>query len=649
MIKNMKSVTILLPCLLALFLQPVFGEVRLPRLVSDGMVLQREASVVVWGWAEPGEKVKVEFRNKTYHTVASEDRKWKVKLSNLKAGGPDRMEIVAENRIILNDVYVGDVWICSGQSNMELTMKRAKPLYEDVILHSANPNIRHFNVPDRYNFKHPEDDLPDGAWEAANPESVLRFSAVGYFFARELYERYEVPIGLINASLGGSPVESWMSEEVLKQFPHYLATARKFRSDVLIRRIEEHDKKISHAWYDLLNKRDKGWRDGSKAWADPAYDDSEWPVIQLPDFWDKTELGPVNGVVWFRKEITIPDEMAGKPAKLLVGRIVDADETYVNGKLVGNVTYQYPPRRYQVPPGVLKPGKNVIAVRVISNSGRGGFIKDKPYTLSAGGVEIDLRGEWRYQLGAIMEPLAAQTFIRWKPLGLYNGMIAPLLNYAIKGVIWYQGESNTGDPGEYKQTFPALIKDWRRQWGRGDFPFLYVQLPNFMETKDRPSESQWAELREAQLQALRVPRTAMVVAIDLGEWNDIHPLNKKDVGKRLALAARKLAYGEKDVVHSGPVYQSMKIKGDKIVLSFSDIGGGLAAKGGDELRQFAISGADKRFVWAEARIEGDKVVVWSDAIDDPVAVRYAWADNPEGANLYNEEGLPASPFRTDDF
>jgi sialate O-acetylesterase len=464
-----------------------------------------------------------------------------------------------------------------------------------------------------------------------------------------LYERYEVPIGLINASLGGSPVEAWMSEEALKQFPHHLATAREFRSDALIRRIEERDKKISDAWYGLLNERDKGLRDGSKAWADPAYDDSEWPVIQLPDFWDKTELGPVNGVVWFRKEITVPDEMAGKPAKLLMGRIVDADETYVNGKLVGNVTYQYPPRRYEVPAGVLKPGKNMIAVRVINNSGRGGFIKDKPYKLSAGEVEIDLRGEWRYQLGATMEPLAAQTFIRWKPLGLYNGMIAPLLNYAIKGVIWYQGESNTGDPGEYKQTFPALIKDWRRQWDRDDFPFLYVQLPNFMETKDRPSESQWAELREAQLQALRLPRTAMVVAIDLGEWNDIHPLNKQDVGKRLSLAARKLAYAEKGIVHSGPIYQSMKIEGDKIILSFSNTGSGLVAKDGDELRQFAISGADKRFVWAKARIEGDKVVVWNEAIDAPVAVRYAWADNPEGANLYNKEGLPASPFRTDNF
>jgi sialate O-acetylesterase len=310
------------------------------------------------------------------------------------------------------------------------------------------------------------------------------------------------------------------------------------------------------------------------------------------------------------------------------------------------VSYQYPPRKYDIAPDVLKPGKNLITVRVISNIGRGGFIKDKPYRLVAGGTEIDLSGEWRYQLGTTMEPLAAPIFIRWKPAGLYNAMIAPLLNQAIKGVIWYQGESNTKDPAEYHKTFPVLIADWRGKWNQGDFPFLYVQLANFMEAKDQPSASQWAELREAQLQALRMARTGMAVSIDLGEWNDIHPLNKKDVGKRLALGARKIAYGESKTVHSGPVYRSMEINKNKIILSFNNTGGGLSAGGDGKLSQFAIAGADKKFEWAEARIEGNnKVVVWSVAIPDPVAVRYAWADNPQGANLYNKEGLPASPFR----
>lgn len=632
--------------ILGSLLQPAFGEVRLPRLLGDGMVLQRDAKVNVWGWADPGENVRVEFRNKTYRARARRDGKWSTTLPALKAGGPYRMTIAGNNSITLNDVYVGDVWLASGQSNMELPMARVREVYQAEIASSANPMIRHFLVPDRYNFKHAEDDLPEGAWEPATPETVPGFSAVGYFFARELYDRYRIPIGLINSSLGGSPVEAWMSEQALAEFPHHLATAQQFRDDALIQRITDDDTRRSEAWYALLDARDHGLKNN---WADPAYDASKWPVMRLPAFWDETKLGAVNGVAWFRKEITLPAALAGKPARLDMGRIVDADVTYVNGKPVGNVTYQYPPRKYEVPAGLLKAGRNVIAVRVISNLGRAGFIKDKPYKLVVENTTLDLRGEWRYRLGATMDPLQPQTFIRWKPLGLYNAMIAPLLNHRIKGVIWYQGESNTRAPEEYSRTFPAMIKDWRSKWDQGNFPFLYVQLANFMETAPQPSESQWAELREAQLKALRVSGTGMAVAIDLGEWNDIHPLNKKDVGARLALAARKIAYGEKTIVHSGPVYKSMKIRKREVILSFTHTGGGLIAAGGGELKHFAISGRDGKFVWAQARIEGDKIVVWSDAVPDPVAVRYAWADNPQGANLYNKEGLPASPFRTDDF
>jgi len=275
-------------------------------------------------------------------------------------------------------------------------------------------------------------------------------------------------------------------------------------------------------------------------------------------------------------------------------------------------------------------------------------LKDKPYKLVAGGQEIDLTGEWQYKLGAVMEPLLPPTFIRWKPLGLYNGMIVPLLNYRIKGVIWYQGEANTRNPFEYRQLFPAMINNWREKWNQGDFPFLYVQLANFMPASPQPSESNWAELREAQLKTLSVPNTGMAIAVDIGEWNDIHPLNKEDVGRRLALAAQKVAYGDNQVVYSGPIYQSMKIKGNKIIISFTNVGSGLIAKGGGELKHFAIADADKKFVWAKAKIQGNKVVVWNDAISNPVAVRYAWANNPEGANLYNKEGLPTSPFRTDE-
>jgi sialate O-acetylesterase len=557
------------------------------------------------------------------------------------------MDIKASNHIRLKNILIGDVWVCSGQSNMDLPMSRVEERYADVIASSHNPAIRRFFVSKRYDFNTPQKDLQSGSWEPASPESVLRFTATGYFFAKALYEKHKVPIGLIHASVGGSPAEAWLSEEALREFPTHLETAIKFKDTAYLNQIANKDKAISDAWYSLLQQKDKGLADGQKPWFDPTYDASDWATMNVPGYWADGELGPVNGVVWFRKEIDVPVSMTGKPAKLLLGRVVDSDRTYINGKFVGSVSYQYPPRKYDVPENLLKAGTNIIVVRVINNIGRGGFIPDKPYLLSAGGRTIDLKGLWQYKLAATMEPLQPKTFIEWQPLGLYNGMIAPLLNYTIKGVIWYQGESNTGRPLEYRRLFPALIADWRRKWNQGDFPFLYAQLANYMQVKNTPSESTWAELREAQLKTLFMPNTAMAVTADIGEWNDVHPLNKEDVGKRLALGAQRIAYGDETVVYSGPIYQSMKIEGNKIILTFTHIGSGLISQGSSELKHFAVAGADMTFVWAKAKIEGDKVIVWNNDIAHPVAVRYAWADNPEGANLYNREGLPASSFRTD--
>ncbi len=645
---NIKVPASLLCCYVLLLLpRTAFCQVRLPVLISDGMVLQRDAGAKVWGWAGEGEKVTINFDGKTYNAVAGADGKWEAILSQLKAGGPYSMNIDASNHITLKNIMVGDVWVCSGQSNMELPMNRVKYRYPGVIAHSDNPAIRQFIVPDVYNFQQPQEDLKSGRWVSANPESVLEFTAVGYFFAKELFGKYHVPIGLINAGLGGSPAEAWLSEDALKAFPEYLETAKKFKDTAYLNQIANKNKAVSNAWHRHLQQLDKGLEKGKKPWLDENYDASDWATMNVPGYWADHELGHVNGVVWFRKEIDIPAYMTGKPARLWLGRIVDADTTYVNGKIVGTVSYQYPPRIYDVPANLLKAGKNIIIIRVINNSGRGGFVLDKPYQLSAAGEIIDLKGEWQYKLGAVMDPLPAETFIRWKPLGLYNAMIAPLLNYAIKGVIWYQGESNTGKPLEYQKLFPALIADWRGKWKQGDFPFLYVQLANFMEAKNRPCESNWAALREAQLKTLSVPNTAMAVIIDIGEWNDVHPLNKEDVSRRLALAAQRMAYGNEEVVYSGPIYKSMKIDGNKIILTFTNIGGGLIARGGGELKHFAVAGADKKFIWAKAKIEGDKVIVWNDDIINPASVRYGWADNPEGANLYNKEGLPASPFRTE--
>ncbi|HJX71085.1 MAG TPA: sialate O-acetylesterase [Bacteroidales bacterium] len=644
--KNHLMLVLVLACLLSL---SAFSQVRLPKLIGNGMVLQRDTEVKVWGWAGSNEKIIVHFIDSVYQTTSNKDGEWNVVLPESEAGGPYQMQIHASDTITIEDILLGDVWVCSGQSNMEFPMRRVSWVYPDEIANSANYHIRQFYVPRTYHFNEPQKDLQTGCWKKADPENIPDFSAVAYFFAKELYDKNKVPIGLINSSLGGSPAEAWMSEEALKEFPVHYQEAQRFKDSLLIIQIEKEDRIRIQKWYELLRQKDEGYQDPQNVWYDPAINTSDWETMKVPGYWSDAGYGQVNGVVWFRKKIDIPLPMVGKPALLILGRIVDADSVFINGVFVGTTSYQYPPRRYNIPPDLLQGGENTIVVRVISSAGKGGFVPDKPYEIVAGDDTMDLKGDWQFRSGAIMEPLAGETFIRWKPAGLYNAMIAPLQNYSIKGVIWYQGESNAQRPGEYTRLFPALINDWRKNWHCGDFPFLYVQLPNFMEQHEQPSESNWALLREAQLKALALSNTGMAVAVDIGEWNDIHPLNKKDVGYRLALAARKVAYCNENIVYSGPVYRDMGIDGSRIVLTFSNVGSGLIAKGGGGLQQFAIAGADKHFVWAQAKIENDKVIVWNTGVSNPVAVRYAWADNPAGANLYNMEGLPASPFRTDDW
>ena len=638
----------LLIILLALFCSVgANGQVRLPRLISDGMVLQRGDSVKIWGWSAPGEKVTVNFIDHEYQATAGTSGEWMVWLSDLNPGGPFSMKIEAGNTVTVNDILIGDVWLCSGQSNMELPVQRVRPLYEAEIAASSNNYIRSFTVPKNYVFKEPQKDIASGSWKAADPEAVLDFSAAAWFFARDLYEAYHIPVGLITSAFGGSPAEAWVSEEALKEFPVHYNELQQWKSDSLINAIAASDQKRTEEWYRKLQLADEGYKTPGKKWYDASLNTDDWKTMAIPGFWSATELKGINGAVWFRKEIIVPASAAGQPGTLNLGRIVDADSAFLNGTFIGTVSYQYPPRRYTIPSGVLKEGSNILSVRVISNIGDGGFVQDKPYDLSAGGFTTSLEGEWKYKVGAVMPPLRGQTFLGYKPGGLYNAMLAPLLNYRIKGFLWYQGESNAGRPDEYRTLLPAMIRDWRQDFGQGDIPFIVVQLPNFMEAKSTPSESSWALMREAQAEALKLPATGMAVTIDVGEWNDIHPLNKKDVGARLALAARKVAYGDNDVIYSGPTYKSMQIKRRKIIITFDNTGSGLIAKGGGNLKQFAIAGADKQFVWANARIRGGRVVVRSKVIKKPVAVRYAWADNPEGANLYNREGLPAAPFRTD--
>ncbi|UOQ96416.1 beta galactosidase jelly roll domain-containing protein [Hymenobacter sp. 5317J-9] len=624
------------------------AQVRLPRLVSDGMVLQRDADVAVWGWARPGEAVTVAFLGKTHKATTGPDGRWRVQLPRLKAGGPFEMNIKASNQVAVKDIMVGDVWLCSGQSNMETPMSRLRDKYPDVIAQAANPGIRQYEVPLTYNFQRPQQDVTGGKWIAADPQTVLKFSAVAYFFAKEINAKYQVPVGIIKDAVGGSPAEAWLSADGLKQFPTYEQQLAKFKDSTVVLGIRQREGAAVANWYQTLYKTDQGEARGQQKWSAPDYDASSWPTMPVPGFWaDKTPLGPVNGVVWFRKDVDVPAAMVGQPARLEMGTLVDADSTYINGQLVGSTGYQYPPRKYDVKPGVLKAGKNVVTVRLISNGGRGGFTMGKKYELTAAGQTIDLRGPWQYKLGATMPPTPGTTTFQYTPGGLFNGMIAPVLPYAIKGVLWYQGESNAGRTGDYQALFDGMIVDWRKQFKQPNLPFLYAQLPNFMMARKEPSESGWAVVRDVQRRGLALPHTGMAVILDVGEWNDIHPLDKQTPGHRLALAAQKVAYGDAKVVSPGPLYQSMQVAGNKATLSFTSTGSGLMAKGGEPLKGFAIAGPDKKFVWAQARIEGNKVVVWSDQVPNPTVVRYAWADNPEGVNLYNKEGLPASTFTTE--
>jgi sialate O-acetylesterase len=639
--------------ILALLSIYVLGNVRLPILVSDGMVLQRDTKLMIWGWASPGEKVQVKFNKKTVSTVTDSEGNWKIALPPMKAGGPYSMEVKGKNTIIIKDILIGDVWFCSGQSNMVLNMDRLKEKYPDDISVANFPEIRNFFIPTASDVLSVHKDLPGGKWIQASPENVLSFGAASFFFARSIYLKYKVPVGIINSSVGGTPIEAWTSEEGLKEFPLMISRIEKLRDTAFLNPMLRSARRAGEATGRVQeNSRllDKGLN-GSKTWFDLTYRPDGWHKYWLPGYWDDQGIKGLDGIVWFRKEINVPESMTGKPAKLFLGRIVDADNVYVNGVLAGSTTYQYPQRRYYMPSGVLKPGKNIIVIRVTNTSGKGGFVPDKPYVLVAGNDSIDLRGEWLYKVGLAFSPAPSGTgaglqaiSMQNEPAGLYNTMVAPLILYRIKGILWYQGETNAGRAHEYGQLLPALINDWRSKWQQGPLPFIFAQLPNFMEVQYLPSESQWAELRFSQFKSLSVANTAMAVTIDAGEWNDIHPLEKKVIGERLALAAQKLAYGDEQIIWSGPIYRSLTKTGDKVIIEFDNTGSGLVARGGGDLNYFALAGKDRKFIWAEAVIENNHVVVRSNEIPDPVYVRYAWADNPEGANLYNIEGLPASPF-----
>lgn len=603
------------------------ADVRMPALFSNGMVLQQRFHAPIWGWAKPGEKITVTGSwGATATVTANRDGKWRVKLTTAGAGGPYDLTISAANTVSIRDVWLGEVWVCSGQSNMEWPLSAAKNAQAEIAA-ASYPGVRMFTVA-RAQSQKPKDDCA-GAWQVCAPSVAGGFSAVGYFFARDLHKELGVPIGMIHTSWGGTESELWTSERALRKMPDFAARVEQSPKAMEAYRLAMEDYK----------KKTEAQDPGAGKWNGDTVDTSGWTKAAVPLAWSKMELAPFDGLVWYRATFTVPEAMAGKNARIELGSIDDQDKTYVNGMLVGSTGDWQTQRAYSVPAGALKAGINSLAVRVLDTGGEGGFVSGVQRVL-IGGQTVPIT-DWVWHKGYEMKDLPPPPPPAFRNFStLYNAMIAPLLPYGIKGAIWYQGESNVGRAYQYRQAFPAMIANWREDWAQGDFPFYYVQIAPFAGY----GQAMGAELREAQRLALAVKNTGMAVTTDITDnINDIHPPNKQDVGHRLALWALAKDYG-KAVVYSGPLYSSMKVEEDKIRIRFTQVGGGLVAKG--PLAGFSIAGYDQRFLPALAKIEGDEVVVWSPQVTNPVAVRFGWTDAPI-PNLFNRAGLPASPFRTD--
>jgi len=638
------SFSFVLLALLAGSVSDVHAEVALPYILSDNMVLQRDVPLNIWGWAGPGEKVTVMLNGQKVSVKTAADGTWITHLKSIPAGGPYELTVSGKNSIVLKNILAGDVWICSGQSNMEWPLAQSRHWQTDKNS-TANSMLRLFYVPKNMSMK-PLDNTKETRWEVCDEKSAAGFSAVGYYFGMQLNKQLNIPIGLINTNWGGTDIETWTSLETMYADKDYTTTIDNMKT----LNLEELDKLANQqylAWQQAIEKLDPGV---VEKWFLPETKVDGWQQMTLPQAWEGAGLPSLDGVVWFRNDFVLSAGEAGKDATLSLGPIDDNDECYVNGKLVGKTNQYDTPRVYKLPAGLLKEGVNMIIIKVIDTGGGGGLWgNDEQLFVETGGNRISVAGDWRYKVALDLPAQRSVSSPNSYPSLLYNGMIHPLIKFPIKGAIWYQGENNAGNYIKYRTLFPAMISDWRSRWNLGNFTFLFVQLANYMEPAETPQNSSWAGLREAQTLTLKLPQTGMAVIIDIGERKDIHPRNKDEVGYRLSLAALKMAYG-KELVYSGPLYKSMELKGNSIVISFDHVGSGLVAK--DKygyLKSFTIAGSDGIFEWSKAEITSDnKVVVSGSTVKNPVAVRYAWADNPDDANLYNQEGLPASPFRTDD-
>lgn len=641
----MLRIVLVLSAVLASFVS--FAEIKLPALVGDNMVLQREKPIRIWGYGSPNEKVTVDFNRKSYTTTTGADGKWALEFSKMKAGGPYTMTLKGTNEITLRNILIGDVWLLSGQSNMEMSVRESLNPKQEMAA-AVYPDIRLFTI-NKHIALTPKSDT-QGKWEECSPETVGDFSAVGYFFARDLRKKgITVPMGLIDASWGGTLAETWVSPEALLTLPEFKETALK-TAKFDIQNYNEQQKAKHEKWLGDFDKNDIGIVNGNAVWATEPLN-PEWKPIQLPgnfEFKKIDELFNFDGIVWFRKDIQL-DEV--QDMEIFMGHIMNSDITYINGHKVGAITDAWGKnRQYKIAAGVLKKGTNTIAVKVSNYGGDGGFRfePEEFYLKGTNGKTIHLSGEWKYRISHRITHYDRPE----KELGpntltsvLSNGMIAPVSPLSIKGVLWYQGEANWAKTELYARIFQTLISDWRERFRDSKLPFLYVQLAGYQKKRSVPSENSWSELREAQAKALKLPYTAMVTAMDIGDEADIHPKNKQEVGRRLSLEALRLVYGQKKTDERSPYFKKVEWKDNAAFISFDAVSQGLKTKEG-ELKGFEISEDGKTFKWAKAELIDKKTVkVFLPEIATPAAVRYAWEENPEDANLVNNYNLPALPFR----
>ncbi len=618
------------------------AKLVLPQMFQSGMVLQREKPILIWGQADAGQNINVTFKKKVYSTTADSHGQWKVTLPQQKAGGPFTLKIEggegAADCCELTDVLIGDVWLCSGQSNIDVTIERVYPQYGQVIDDYSNNQIRMFRVQTDTDTHSPKSDIKPTPikWLPVTKQNAWLFSAVGYFLGREMFEKTKVPQGIIVNSLGGTPIQAWLPADTLRQYyPLEYRRLQFYQDDKMVKDMQRANKQFSDRWQKLMDDCDLGLSNG---YAQPSFDDSQWTRHDQAE--SLTGIIQYSGSYWTRQHINIDAKHAGQPARLLLGTLYDADYTFLNGKEVGRTYYQYPPRRYDIPSGLLREGDNVIAVRFITKGGAPHFIKEKPYKIIfADGTELPLAKEWRIHEGVKMPRIQeADLNIQNLPSVLYNAMLYPLAPYSLSGVVWYQGESNTANGDVYEQMLTHLIKGWRQLWQQPELPFVVVQLANFMEPSEKPQYSEWSDIREAQRLAVKHNNnTELAVAIDLGEKVDIHPLRKREVAQRVALGFERMLWNKR--VMLSPEVTTVSTDGRNITLQLDQP---LLNEG--PLHEFEVAGTDGRFVNAEAKGEGNRIVITS-PIEKPVHIRYAWKNNPDRANVYAKNGLPMSPFR----